>query len=372
LILTHSAQPALRLGVRPESPAAPGCSPSALVLTETGIPNNFTVAAGWPADLIANMSDDCGNEIAGGSVVATFSDGEAPLSLNDQGADGLYIGTWQPLKASNTVVMLDGTAGPLKPASAKLAGLVTPNQAPVLTPNGILNNLDPIVGGALAPGTVAAAYGSGLTTLSQGVSPGTVPLPTEFQNTQVVIGGSIAPLYYLSSDSAAPNQLNIEIPAELAPLQQYPAVAVVNGALSLPVEVPVVPLDPGVAANVDGSVIAQHSDFSLVTPASPAHPGEPIVIYLVGMGATTPAVASGSVAPGLNPGDQLASAVVQPMVQVANQTAKVIYAGLTPGGIGLYQINLYVPQGVTTGNPTLTVSQNSVNANTTTLPVATP
>ncbi len=368
LILTPggSATPMRETGVRPQATIS-GCTPSALVLTETGIPNNFSVPADWPADLIVTMADDCGNLIDGASVAANFSNGDAPLALDDQGAGGQYIGTWQPSKLSNTVVILNGSGGALKPATAKLSGLVTQNQAPILAPNGILNNLNPLVGGALAPGTVAAAFGSGLTTSQIPVSPGVSPLPTEFQNTQLIVGGFVAPLYFLSN-----LQLNVEIPAELAALQQYPAVGVVNGALSLPVMVSVVPITPGVATNQDGTVIAQHSDFSLITPESPAHPGEAAIIYLVGMGATTPAVASGMAAPGLNIGDTLASATVQPVVQVGLQTAKILYAGLTPGGIGLYQIDFVVPSGVGAGNMSLTVSQGGVNANSATLPVATP
>jgi uncharacterized protein (TIGR03437 family) len=369
LILTQgAAAPASRLrnNTRGESAAA-GCTPSAVVLTETGIPNNFTVPAGWPANLITTMTDDCGSAVDGGSVVANFSNGDPPLPLNDQGAGGQYIGTWQPSTLSNTVVALTGTAPGLKTGFAKLAGAVTQNQAPVLARNGILNNLNPLVGGALAPGTVAAAFGSGLTTSPTPVSPGVSPLLTEFQNTQLIVGGYVAPLYFLSNA-----QLNVEIPAELAALQQYPAVGVVNGALSLPVTVAMAPLAPGVAANQDGSVIAQDTSFNLITAASPAHPGEVVVIYLVGMGATNPAVASGLPAPGLQPGDMLASATVQPVVKVSGQTAKILYAGLTPGGIGLYQIDFVVPAGVSAGNLSLAVSQGANNANPTTLPVVVP
>ncbi|HEY1755565.1 MAG TPA: hypothetical protein VGG72_09235 [Bryobacteraceae bacterium] len=346
-----------------------GCAPTALALTESSIPNHFSVPAGWPADLVTTMTDDCGNAITGGSVTASFSNGDPPLSLGDQGSGGLYVGTWQPSNQSNSnmTVVLNGSFGKLTPASSQLSGFVTPNQAPVLVPNGILNNLNPLVGGGVAPGTVASAFGSGLTISQNPVSTSTIPLPTAFENTQLVVGGLLAPLYYLSNA-----QLNVEIPAELAALQQYPAVGVVNNALTLPVQVTVVPAAPGVAAYSDGSVEGEHSDFSLITSSSPAHPGESIIIYLVGMGATNPPVASGAVAPGLNVGDTLASAVVQPVVMVNNQTAQIQFAGLTPGGIGLYQINFVVPANVPAGNLSLTVSQGSTNANTTKLPVAVP
>ncbi len=346
--------------------ALTNCSPSALVLTEIGIPNNFSVPAGWPANLVTSMTDDCGNGIEGGSVAANFSNGDAPLSLADQGSNGQYIATWQPSNLSNTIITLYGTSGVLKPASAQLAGVVTANQSPVLNPNGVVDGFTFLAGGALAPGTVASAFGAGLSTSNTAVSP-SLPLPSAYQNTQLIVGGFLTPLYYVSQ-----TQLNVEIPAEIRALQQYPAVGVVNGALTLPVTVPVVPLAPGVAAFPDGSVIAQDSNYALVNAASPAHPGESIVIYLVGMGATNPAVGSGKAAPGLSATDTLASATVQPVVKVGNQTAKIQFAGLTPGAIGLYQINFVVPTTVSAGSLNLTVSQGNVNANTTTLPVVVP
>ncbi len=367
LILASGVSNALR-SVHPQAVVA-NCTPSALVLTETGIPNNFSVPAGWPSNLVATMTDDCGTAIDGGAVSANFTNGDPPLALDGQGSGGQYVATWQPsnLSKSNMRVLLSGTAGSLTPAAAQLSGLVTLNQAPVLSQNGIVDGFTFLAGNALAPGTVATAFGSGLSTSANGISPGTSPLPTEFQNTQLVIGGHVAPLYYLS-----PAQLNVQIPAELAALQQYPAVGVVNGALTLPVSITLVPIAPGVAAYTDGSVIAQHSDYSLVNSSSPAHPGESVVIYLVGMGATNPPVPSGAAAPGLNLGDTLAQATVQPVVMVNNQTAHIQFAGLTPGGIGLYQINFVVPVTAPSGTLSLTVSQGGVSANPTTLPVAVP
>jgi len=49
--------------------------------------------------------------------------------------------------------------------------------------------------------------------------------------------------------------------------------------------------------------------------------------------------------------------------------AKFIYAGLTPGLVGVYQINAEVPAGVTTGDVSITVTQNGFDSNTVTIPV---
>ena len=121
------------------------------------------------------------------------------------------------------------TAGTLTPASAQLIGGVNPNQnpTPVLFKNGIGNNSYPVIGAALAPGTVSLVFGSGLA--SQTASPGVVPLVTNFNGTDMLVGGVDAPLYYLSD-----GQLDIEIPFELAPNRQYQAIVAVNGALTLP------------------------------------------------------------------------------------------------------------------------------------------
>jgi uncharacterized protein (TIGR03437 family) len=355
-----------RAAVRPQAAIA-GCTPSTVVLTETGIPNNFSVPAGWPANLVTTMTDDCGNALEGGSVAANFSNGDPPLALIDQGVGGQYVASWQPSNVANTTITLNGTYATLKPGSTLLSGLVLSNQAPVLNQNGIVNNATYQSGAALAPAMVAAAFGANLSTLQTGVVPGVTPLPGQYQGTQLIVGGSVAPLYYVSA-----GQLDVEVPAELRPLQQYPAVGVVNGALSLPITVTVVPLAPAVLAYQNGSAIAEHLDFSLINSASPAHPGESIIIYLVGMGATTPPVGSGQVAPGSIVGQSLANATVQPVVQVAGQTAKILYAGLTPGSVGLYQIDLTIPTTVPAGNPSITVSQNTVDANTTTIPVVSP
>jgi uncharacterized protein (TIGR03437 family) len=114
-----------------------------------------------------------------------------------------------------------------------------------------------------------------------------------------------------------------------------------------------------------GRAIAEHADYSLITPASPARPEEWIVLYLVGLGATNPAVASNQ----LSPASPLAAATVQPAVTIDGVAAPFYWAGLTPGGIGLYQINCQVPKGARTGDLPLVVIQGDVAANAATIPV---
>lgn len=348
---------------RHESPRATSCTPSKLAMTEIGIANNFSVPAKWPATLIVHLNDDCANSVTNGAVVASFSNGDPPISLHNTGQGANYSATWQPATTtSQMVVSLNATAVTLAPATLQLVGGVAANQnaAPVLASGGTVNAFNPVSGGALSPGTIVEMFGTGLSSAT--TATGAPPLPISFSGTTVLIGGLSAPLYYVSD-----GQLNVQIPSELPANQQYPILVTVNGAVTLPDQLDMVTLQPGVDASTTGTIVAQHgADFSLVTAASPTKPGETIVIYLLGMGATNPPVASGQPAPS-NP---LAMVTAQPTITVGGQSAHVDFAGLTPGFAGLYQVDFAVPTTASTGNLPVVISQNGVVTNSTTLPVS--
>jgi uncharacterized protein (TIGR03437 family) len=345
-----------------------GCAPSSAVLTQTGLAGNFSVPAGWPVPLIVQLSDNCGSPVSNGSAVATFSNGDPPLALTGDGRSGTYSAAWQPGSAATQMaITIRGTAPALLPAAAQSIGSVSPNPAspPTLVAGGALHIFFSAataaqVGAGLAPGNVSQVYGTGLAPAP--ASPTAAPLPTALNGTYLLVGNLQAPLFYVS-----PTLIDAQIPNELAPNQQYSIVVNDNGALTLPETIDVVPLQPGMAANPDGSVIAQHADYSLVTAANPAKPGEVLIIYLAGMGTTSPRIASGYPTPLL-----LVPVTVQPTITVDGQPANIAYAGLTPTGVGLYQINFTVPANARAGDLNLVVTQDGVTSNTTTLPVAAP
>ncbi len=344
----------------PKNAAAAGCAPSRLALTQTGLPNHFSLPAGWPASVILKVNDDCGSSVTGASVSASFSNGDPPLSLTGDGA-GVYSATWQPGTSMQQVNMtVRANAAGLTATSSLLIGDVSPNTVPVLNRNGTVNNLNPKTGGALSPGLVASVYGSGLAAVAE--STGAVPLLTNYKETSVIIGPYEVPLYFVS-----PTQVNVELPAELAANQQYSIVVSANGALTVPDLIDVVPVEPGIATFSDGRLIAQHNaDYTLVDDAHPAKRGEFLIMYLIGLGETNPTVASGTPSPG-NP---LAVPVDQPVLTIDGQPVEIFFAGLTPGGVGLFQINFKVPDNARTGTPLdVVVKQGDVQANVATLMV---
>jgi uncharacterized protein (TIGR03437 family) len=360
LIVTGSAQsPTLVSRLDRLEPRAT-CNPAKLVAVQTGLVSNFSTPAGWPIPLAIQLADDCGNAVSNGSVVASFSNGDAPLALQlSDNKHAVYSATWNPHGAATQVtVSANATAPSLQGATAQIIGTVSPNSVPILYKHGTIHNLNPLPGSPLAPGTIVQIYGSGL---APSVLQTALPLPTNVNGTIAIIGGISAPLYYVSD-----GQLDAQLPLELSAGRQYQILISANGALTTPDTIDIEPVTPGVAAALDGSIIAQHVDTSYVTPAAPAHPGEILTIYLAGMGLTDVPVMTGA----QSPSDPLAHPMVQPTVMVNGEQAAVGFAGLTPQLVGLYQINFTVPADAPLGNLKLEVLQGTAQSNVSTLPVS--
>ena len=344
------------------SPAqsAGGCAPSQIVPTQTGLTSNFAQPTSWPTPLTIKLTDDCGSAIPNGQVVTTFTNGDPPLVLQAiDSASGLYSGTWTPrATAPQVTITARATATGFPAASITLLGQVTRNAAPVLAANGTVNIFVPVTGSPLAPGTIVQIYGSNMAAAATSFS--TVPLTTSLGNTQVLIGGIPAPLYYVSS-----GQINAQVPFELAPGKPYQIIINANGALSTPNSVQVGADSPGIAAFAGGQIIAQHVDGSIVTDASPAKPGEYIVFYVAGMGLTTGTVTSGT----LSPSNPPAMTLDTPTLTLNGVNVPIYFAGLSPGFVGLYQVNFQVPTNTPNGDLQLVLIQSGGQSNVTVLAV---
>jgi uncharacterized protein (TIGR03437 family) len=337
------------------------CAPTQLIPTQTGLLNNFTAPAAWPTPLEITLVDDCGAPVITGQVSATFSNGDPPLAMVlSDASSGKYSGTWTPRgSGSQVTIVARATAPGFAAATVQIAGAVVPNAAPVLTHNGTLHVFTPQVGAPLAPGTIVQIYGSSLA--KQTAINSTIPLQTSLSGTAVFIGGVQAPLYFVSA-----GQVNAQIPFELTPGQPYQVIVSNNGAITAPDGLQLIAESPGVASFPSGTAESQHAtDSSLITEASPAKPGEFVVIYLAGMGPTTVPVATGAGAPS----DPLARTQDAPSVTINSEPVRVLFAGLTPGLAGLYQIDLQVPADAPDGDLSLVVSQPGFQGSSVILPV---
>jgi len=341
------------------------CVPQQLYLTQTGIPDGFAARTGFPTPLEAVLVDDCGNFVSNAMVSATFSNGDPGIAMEPIGY-GQYAGTWIPAHASDALpggaasVELQAFAPRLAPGTTDAIGTVTADTAPAINAGGVLNTLNAQPGAPVAPGAVIQIYGSQFGTATGTGTVTNARLSTTLNGVSVSIGGLDAPLYYSS-----PGQINAQVPLELAGNQPYQVIINVNGVYSNPEVINTVPAQPGIAVYADGSAIAQDRAFNLITAKHPAHPGDSMILYLTGMGATTPAVLTGAAAPS----SPLAQVAVQPQVTIDGAPAQVLFAGLTPGAVGLYQVDVRIPSAARTGDLPIVVMQGSASSNTATVPV---
>jgi uncharacterized protein (TIGR03437 family) len=84
----------------------------------------------------------------------------------------------------------------------------------------------------------------------------------------------------------------------------------------------------------------------IIPGAQPVSRGDFIEIYATGLGPVSPSQGSGVPAPT----SPLAKTQATPVVTIDGQAGQVSFAGLTPGTVGLYQIDVKVPDSVQPGN----------------------
>jgi uncharacterized protein (TIGR03437 family) len=181
---------------------------------------------------------------------------------------------------------------------------------------------------------------------SQTAMAASLPFPTSLGGVTVTVNGLAMPLQYVS-----PTQISGVVPYSTPTDDSFLNVQVNNGNTpSNVVQVYSGDASPGIFTVPPGGIgngAILHADYSVVTSAKPAKVGEPVLIYLSGLGPTTPPVAAGAAAP-TNPLSQVPLNDIA--VNIDNQPATVQYAGLAPGLAGLYQLNVTIPFFVRTGN----------------------
>jgi uncharacterized protein (TIGR03437 family) len=107
---------------------------------------------------------------------------------------------------------------------------------------------------------------------------------------------------------------------------------------------------PGIYYLISGSAnvaLAQHVDGSLVTFENPASAGEILIVYGTGIGPVSPGLATGEVAGGY---PSLSISIVPHSATINGSDAPIDFMGLTPGLLGVMQINMHVPANAPSGN----------------------
>lgn len=321
------------------------CAPTKLVLASNTLAQSYAVPVGFPVGLEVNVKDDCGNALTSGSVTASFSNGDPELQLQSL-KNGFWNSTWQTNNASSSTVTITLQANA---AEGQLQGKSVVNTSLTATTDQPLFALEGVVSAAglqrfvpIAPGSIISIYGTNLAGNTRTAT--SLPLPIQLVDTTVFMAGLPLPLFYASD-----KQVNAQVPFTIAPNATYQLVVTRGNTLSLPVGVDVAPSQPAVftdtsvAANQGVIVVVRGKEQFEAKPASPASPGDTIMIFCAGLGVVNPPVAAGALANGQ-------PTVNVPMVTIGGLNAAVNFSGLAPGYVGLYQINAVVPQGVPSGN----------------------
>jgi uncharacterized protein (TIGR03437 family) len=186
---------------------------------------------------------------------------------------------------------------------------------------------------SLSPGSLFSVFGNGLS--QQIASAQSVPLPHTLASTQVLVNGQAAPLIYVG-----PGQINAQMPLEVTAGTAVSIVVTNSGKSSNAVNVSVASASPGVFTYGNNQAVVQNQDGSLISSTAPAHPGDVLVGYLTGGGPVNPSgpLTTGGMSPsGLSPITSSYS------VTVGGYQADVLYFGLTPSLVGVYQVNFKVP-----------------------------
>ncbi len=203
----------------------------------------------------------------------------------------------------------------------------------------------PIVNGAsflptaLSRGTIASIFGNGLANTT--VAADSIPLPTELTGTQVLVRGFLAPLYFVS-----PGQINFLIPFEIPKNEtsvnvqvRVGGVIVQEGMLQLSVSSPGI-FQYFIKPTMAPQAVITDINWQLVNRNNRIMPGSHYIIFATGLGEVVPGVQSGQAA-----GTGMLHHTVTPSkVLVNGKQMPVLFSGLVPGFVGLYQVNFtYLP-----------------------------
>ena len=228
---------------------------------------------------------------------------------------------------------------------------------PTVSANGTVNNASFAPGtNPLAPGTIAAIFGANLNNGSQVLNSAfgiDGKLLTTLGGASVKFNGISAPLYY-----SLPGQLAVQVPEELAGSTSALVEVTVGGVTSAPQTVPLGPSSPGIftipsGGTGQGIILISNTVFFAApqnsipgVQARPVSRGEYITIYCTGLGAVANPPGTGRRASA----SPLSTTIETPQVTIGGIPAAVVFSGLTPDLVGLYQVNAQIPAASATGN----------------------
>ena len=222
--------------------------------------------------------------------------------------------------------------------------------------------------GPIAPNALITLFGTGFQPLglsralySSDVATNTVP--SVLSCAAVEINRIRAPLFY-----AGWGQLNVVVPSGVAPGPAEVRVVLnpsSRAIYSSPITVTAAVQAPALFTS-DGKRAAANfaggntlvGDPAMTPGTLAAKPGDMVTLWATGLGDTSPTVDAAAIVRALAP---TVSTVTVMLNGTALPAANVLYAGMAPGLMaGVYQVNIKIPAGVTSGDGTVKLMVNGV------------
>jgi len=320
--------------------------------------------------------------IASGASTQTFplnvfNGGLGTLTVSGASATTASGGSWLSTETNGNAVTVK--ANPANVANGAYSGTVT------ITSNGVNNSItvpvrmDIVAQGApiaeygrvvnsgnfddgLAPGSVAAIYGEQFS-YQEPAQNSTLPLSDSLGGTRVLVNDRPAPILLSSY-----NQVNFQIPYD-TPAGEAIIRVERDGTAGNPLAVAIAPRAPRIV-QIGNSGVVINADGSNAVFGRPSRPGELITIYAVGFGETTTPVSAGTAASA----QPLAAISPMPKVVVGNAFMGAIvldpvFVGLTPSIVGLYQVNVVLPEDIFVGDIPIAIEGDGYRSNSVLLPI---
>jgi uncharacterized protein (TIGR03437 family) len=190
---------------------------------------------------------------------------------------------------------------------------------------------------SVSPGMLLSVYGNFLSTPTATASGN--PLNYSLAGVSAYVNGLAAPVIF-----ASPSQLNIQVPYSAG---AGPAVLGINNNGQVAgFSFQMSPASPGIYADANGNLV----------PIPVVKAGTALALYVTGTGDVTPALKT-AYSPAAGTALANLPAPLLPLsVTVGGQPAFVEFAGITPGLIGVTQVNILVPSSTPLGNQPVVVT----------------
>jgi uncharacterized protein (TIGR03437 family) len=356
-----------------------------LYLLGDGVPFNITplislsdfdctVGQTLPEGGIAfQLIDQYGEPVVGVPITWTVTQGGGSINPSPDYTDAT---TELPTGIGFATATCGSTAGPQE-FVATVGGLTLAFDGvarinPTISSNGGVNAADFQVAPGAVPGSYIALFGTGLSDpgnieiANLTITPFMLPLAMDYVSVSfdVPSAGISLPgmLYYVS-----PNQINLQVPWELQGQTSALVKVTIEDSQGSVYTLPLADYAPAFYEFVDSGtkqtlVMALDGSGNVISSTNPASVGQLLHIYANGMGPVSNQPADGQPTPVPTATVPQPITTLTPTVYIGGQLANVEFSGLAIGTVGLYELIVQVPTGVSSGLQPAVVTINNVSS----------